>query len=72
MPHFTVMIGTDGPVIELTVSVGRTWHQFAAHGAPVPSPITVRALIDSRRMATMPANAASRPWRSFLPSACGG
>ena len=47
MPHFTVMIGSDGPAIDLTVSVGRTWHQFAAHGAPVPSPVTVRALIDT-------------------------
>jgi hypothetical protein len=47
MPHFTVMIGTDGPVIDLTVSVGRTWYQFAAHGAPVPSPRTVGALIDT-------------------------
>jgi hypothetical protein len=47
MPHFTVMIGSDGPVIDLTVSVGLTWQQFAAHGTPVPSPTTVRALIDT-------------------------
>ena len=47
MPHFTVMIGSDGPVIDLTISVGRTWHQLAAPGSAVPSPTTVRALIDT-------------------------
>jgi hypothetical protein len=47
MPHFTVTIGSDGPVIDLAVGVGPTWQrQIAAPGAPVPSPITVRALID--------------------------
>ena len=25
MPHFSAMIGSDGPVIELTVAVGETW-----------------------------------------------
>jgi hypothetical protein len=47
MPHFTVLIGSDGPVIDLAVAVGPTWEQFAAPGAPAPSPITVRALIDT-------------------------
>ena len=48
MPHFTVMIGSDGPVIDLAVAVGRSWQRrLAAQGAVVPSPMTVRALIDT-------------------------
>lgn len=48
MPHFTVPIGPDGPVIELAVTVSRAWQgRVAASGNPVPSPTTVRALIDS-------------------------
>jgi hypothetical protein len=27
MPHFTVVIGSEGPVIDLTVAVNRTWQQ---------------------------------------------
>jgi hypothetical protein len=48
MPHFTVMIGSDGPTIDLVVAVGRAWRRrLAAQGTSVPSPTTVRALIDT-------------------------
>jgi hypothetical protein len=48
MPHFTVMIGSDGPEVDLVVAVGRAWHRrLAAQGISVPSPTTVRALIDT-------------------------
>ena len=48
MPHFTVIIGSYGPVIDLALAVGSTWkQQFAAPGSSAPSPITVRALIDT-------------------------
>ena len=48
MPHFTVMIGSDGPTIDLAVAVGRAWQRrLATRGTPVPSPTTVRALIDT-------------------------
>lgn len=48
MPHFTVMIGADGPPIDLVVAVGRAWHRRrAAQGTSVPSPTTVRARIDT-------------------------
>jgi hypothetical protein len=42
------MIGSDGAVIDLAVAVGPTWQQqIAAQRTPAPSPITVRALIDT-------------------------
>ena len=48
MPHITVMIGADGPVIDLGVAVGRCWQRrLAAQGIVVPSATTVRALIDT-------------------------
>jgi hypothetical protein len=48
MPHFTVMIGSDGPTVDLAVAVGRAWQQrLTAQGTSVPSPTTVRALIDT-------------------------
>ena len=48
MPHFSAMIGSDGPVIELTVAVGETWQwRLAARGLSVPSPTVVRALVDT-------------------------
>ncbi len=48
MPHITVMIGTDGPVIDLGVSVGGSWQRrLAARGIVVPAATTVRALIDT-------------------------
>ena len=48
MPHFTVMIGSDGPTIDLAVAGGRAWQrQLATQGSSVPSPTTVRALIDT-------------------------
>jgi hypothetical protein len=48
MPHFTVLIGSEGPVIDLVVSVGRTLQRrLAAPAVPSPSLITVRALIDT-------------------------
>ena len=48
MPHITVMIGADGPVIDLGVAVGRSWQRrLAAQGIVVPSATTVRALIDT-------------------------
>jgi len=48
MPHFTVMIGSDGPTIDLAVAVARAWQrQLAIQGTSAPSPNTVRALIDT-------------------------
>jgi hypothetical protein len=48
MPHYNVMIGADGPVIDLAVAVGGSWQRrLAARGAVVPSPTIVRALIDT-------------------------
>ncbi|MFI5454375.1 MAG: aspartyl protease family protein [Isosphaerales bacterium] len=48
MPHFTVMIGADRPVIDLGVAVGRSWQRrLATQGAVVPPATTVRALIDT-------------------------
>ena len=48
MPHFTVMIGSDGPTIDLAVAVARAWQrQLATQGTSAPSPNTVRALIDT-------------------------
>ena len=46
MPHFTVTIGSEGPVIELAVAVAMIRKREAAPSAPTLSPITVRALID--------------------------
>ena len=48
MPHFTVMIGPDGSAIDLAVAVSWAWQRrLATQGSPVPSPTTVRALIDT-------------------------
>jgi predicted aspartyl protease len=48
MSHFSVMIGSDGPTIDLAVAVGRAWQRrLATQGISVPSPSTVRALIDT-------------------------
>jgi hypothetical protein len=48
MPHFTVLIGSDGPVIDLAVAVGGSQRgRLAAQRVAVPSPTTVRALIDT-------------------------
>jgi hypothetical protein len=48
MPHYTVVIGSDGPVIDLTVAVSTSWHRrLTSQGVVVPSPMTVRALIDT-------------------------
>jgi hypothetical protein len=47
MPHLTVTIGSDGPAIDLAVTADRAWQRrLVSQGSPVPSPITVRALID--------------------------
>lgn len=48
MPHFTVMIGSDGPTIDVAVSVGLAWRRrLAARGMTTPPTTTVRALIDT-------------------------
>jgi hypothetical protein len=48
MPHFTVLIGSDGPVIDLAVAVGGSQQRrLVAQGVVVPSPMTVLALIDT-------------------------
>ena len=48
MAHLTVMFGSDGPAIDLAVAVSGSWQrQLSAQGAVVPSPLTVRALIDT-------------------------
>ena len=48
MLHFSVMIGTDGPVIDLAVALDEPWRvRLLAQGSIVPSPMTVRALIDT-------------------------
>jgi predicted aspartyl protease len=48
MPHITLMIGSDGPVIDVAVTVGqRLQQQFVAQGVAPPQPVTIRALIDT-------------------------
>jgi hypothetical protein len=48
MPQFTVLICTDGPVIDVAVAVGWSWRRrLVVQGVVVPSPMTVRALIDT-------------------------
>jgi hypothetical protein len=48
MPHFTVMIGSDGPAIDVAVAVGLVWQRrLAARGMTTPPPATVRALVDT-------------------------
>jgi predicted aspartyl protease len=48
MPHFTVTIGSDGPVVDMAVVVGRArQRRLAIQGSPEPSPSTIRALIDT-------------------------
>jgi hypothetical protein len=48
MPHYTVVIGSDGPVIDLAVAPGLSWHRrLASQGVVAPLPMTVRALIDT-------------------------
>jgi predicted aspartyl protease len=48
MPHFTVIIGSDGPAIDLAVVVSASWQRrLSAREAAVPPPITIRALIDT-------------------------
>jgi hypothetical protein len=47
MPHFTVLIGSEGPVIDLAVAVGGSQRaRLMAQRVAVPSSMTVRALID--------------------------
>jgi hypothetical protein len=48
MPHFTVILGSDGPTVDLVVAVGRAWQRrLATQATSVPSPTMVRALIDT-------------------------
>jgi predicted aspartyl protease len=48
MPHFTVVIGSDGPAIDLAIATSVAWQRrLSARGGAVPSPQTVRALIDT-------------------------
>ncbi len=48
MPHITVKIDADGPVVDLGIAVGRLWQsRLAARGVVVPPATTVRALIDT-------------------------
>jgi hypothetical protein len=48
MPHFTITIGSDGPIIDLSVAVGLSWQgRLAARGSVAPAPVSVRALIDT-------------------------
>jgi hypothetical protein len=48
MPHVPAVIGSDGPTIDLAVTVGGAWQRrLSARGATVPPPTTVRALIDT-------------------------
>ena len=48
MPLLRVPIGSDGPVVELVMWIGRSAaHSLVAQGRPVPSPQTIRALIDT-------------------------
>jgi hypothetical protein len=47
MPHLTVMIGSDGAVIDVAVAVGPILRQdLLGRGTPPPPPVTIRALID--------------------------
>jgi predicted aspartyl protease len=48
MPHFTLVVGSDGPVIDLAVAVSWSWQRrLLARDVVVPSPMTVRALVDT-------------------------
>ncbi len=48
MPHYTVVFGSDGPVIDLAVAASRSRHRrLASQGFVAPSPMPVRALIDT-------------------------
>lgn len=48
MPVRRVAIGSDGPVVDLGLWIGRIAAQaLIARGRPVPAPNTVRALIDT-------------------------
>jgi hypothetical protein len=48
MPHYTVTIAADGPVIDLGVTVGQSWERrLIAQRGPSPPVMTVRALIDT-------------------------
>ena len=48
MPVIRVPIGSDGPVIDLDIWIGRAAaHALVAQGRAVPTPQTIRALIDT-------------------------
>jgi hypothetical protein len=48
MPRIRVPIGSDGPVIDLGIWIARTMaHSLIAQGRAIPSPKTIRALIDT-------------------------
>jgi predicted aspartyl protease len=48
MPLIRVLIGVDGPVIDLGIWMARAMaHAFIARGLVVPPPQTIRALIDT-------------------------
>ena len=50
MGKIRVPIGNDGPVIDLGIWISRAMaHASVAQGSPIPSPMTVRALIDTAR-----------------------
>ena len=48
MPSFTFSLAEDGPILELSIAVGRARrYVLTRFGLPVPEPIRVRALIDT-------------------------
>jgi hypothetical protein len=48
MPVIRVPIGSDGPVVDLVLWIGRAAaHALIAQGRAVPTPQTIRALIDT-------------------------
>src|SRR6266478_6074661 len=48
MPHFTLQIGPQGPMLDALVGVSQARRTaLAAVGQPVPNPIRLRALVDT-------------------------
>lgn len=48
MPHLSVTISSDGPIIDLLVGVGAGAAEAAGmDGEPIPAPVLARALVDT-------------------------
>ncbi len=48
MPHFTLQVGADGPILDAVVAVSAARAMaLDAAGVPMPSPVPIRALVDT-------------------------